>query len=160
MIFLCQNNKWAEYTSLAGGGTTVANVADRAAAYSMVGGVTVNGNDPVELFRAAGDAIERARGGGGPTLLEAVTYRFCGHYFGDQSEYIPAEELAAANEADPIPRFRAQLVDEFSVPAAELDEIDRLAQEEVDDAADWAFEQPLPDPSELTTDVYAEETAR
>ncbi|PQP53867.1 thiamine pyrophosphate-dependent dehydrogenase E1 component subunit alpha, partial [Mycolicibacterium austroafricanum] len=85
VIFLCQNNKWAEYTSLAGG-TTVANIADRAAAYSMRG-ATVNGNDPVELYSAAGSAIERARGGGGPTLLEAVTYRFCGHYFGDQSEY-------------------------------------------------------------------------
>jgi pyruvate dehydrogenase E1 component alpha subunit len=158
VIFLCQNNKWAEYTSLAGG-TTVANIADRAAAYSMRG-VTVNGNDPIELYRAAGDAIARARAGGGPTLVEAVTYRFCGHYFGDQSEYIPAEELTAANEADPIPRFRAQLVDEFGVPSAELDEIDRLAQEEVDDAAEWAFDQPLPDPSELTTDVYAEETAK
>lgn len=158
VIFLCQNNKWAEYTSLAGG-TTVANIADRAAAYSMRG-LTVNGNDPVELYRAAGDAIERARGGDGPTLLEAVTYRFCGHYFGDQSEYIPAEELAAANAADPIPAFRARLIDEFGLRPADLDEIDRAAQEEVDDAAEWAFDQPLPDPSELTTDVYAEETSK
>lgn len=157
VIFLCQNNKWAEYTSLAGG-TTVTNIADRAAAYSMRG-LTVNGNDPVELYRAAGDAVERARGGDGPTLLEAVTYRFCGHYFGDQSEYIPAEELAAANAADPIPSFRARLIDEFAISPAELDEIDRAAQEEVDDAAEWAFDQPLPDPSELTTDVYAEEPA-
>lgn len=124
------------------------------------GGATVNGNDPVELYDAAGQAIERARGGGGPTLLEAVTYRFCGHYFGDQSEYIPAEELADANAADPIPLFRQRLIDEFGVAAEELDEIDRAAQEEVNDAAEWAYEQPLPDPSELTTDVYAEETVR
>ncbi|BBZ36250.1 thiamine pyrophosphate-dependent dehydrogenase E1 component subunit alpha [Mycolicibacterium confluentis] len=158
VIFVCQNNKWAEYTPLAGG-TTVANIADRAVAYSMAG-ATVNGNDPVELYDAAGQAIERARGGGGPTLLEAVTYRFCGHYFGDQSEYIPAEELADANAADPIPLFRQRLIDEFGVAAEELDEIDRAAQEEVNDAAEWAYEQPLPDPSELTTDVYAEETVR
>ncbi len=102
----------------------------------------------------------RARSGGGPTLLEAVTYRFCGHYFGDQSEYIPAEEFAAATAADPIPRFRQRLIDEFGVAAADLDVIDREAKEEVLDAADWAFDQPLPDPSELTTDVYAEETVR
>jgi acetoin:2,6-dichlorophenolindophenol oxidoreductase subunit alpha len=158
VVFVCQNNKWAEYTPLSGG-TTVANIADRAAAYSMAG-VTTDGNDPVGLYEVAGQAIERARRGEGPTLLEAVTYRFCGHYFGDQSEYIPSEELAAANEADPIPRYRQRLVDEFGVPAADLDDIDREAKEEVDDAAEWAFEQPLPDPSELTTDVYAEETAR
>ncbi len=158
VVFLCQNNKWAEYTPLAGG-TTVANIADRAAAYSIPG-VTADGNDPVELYLAAGHAIERARSGGGPTLLEAVTYRFCGHYFGDQSEYIPAEEFAAATAADPIPRFRQRLIDEFGVAAADLDVIDREAKEEVLDAADWAFDQPLPDPSELTTDVYAEETVR
>lgn len=137
----------------------MANIADRAAAYSMPG-VTVDGNDPTVLCGAAGEAIERARGGGGPTLLEAVTYRFCGHYFGDQSEYIPAEELATANAADPIPIFRQRLLDEFGVAAAELDSIDEQAQKEVDDAAEWAFEQPLPQLSELTTDVYATETAR
>lgn len=158
VIFVCQNNKWAEYTPLAGG-TTVANIADRAASYSMAG-VTADGNDPIALYQVAGDAIQRARSGGGPTLLEAVTYRFCGHYFGDQGEYIPADEFAAANAADPIPLYRQRLIDEFSVAATDLDEIDRQAKAEVDDAAEWAFAQPLPDPSELTTDVYAEEAAR
>jgi len=158
VIFLCQNNKWAEYTSLANG-TTVTDIADRAAAYSMPG-VTVDGNDPVALHEAAGEAIERARRGGGPTLLEAVTYRFCGHYFGDPGEYIPTDEFAAATAADPVPRYRQRLIDEFGVEPEVLDDIDRQAKFEVDDAAEWAFEQPLPDPSELTTDVYAEETGQ
>ena len=123
-------------------------------------GVTVDGNDPLALYEAAGQAIDRARRGDGPTLLEAVTFRFCGHYFGDPSEYIPADELAAATAADPIPRYRQRLIEEFGVAAADLDEIDRAAQAEVDDAAEWAFEQPLPDVSELTTDVYSQEIAR
>ena len=158
MIFLCQNNKWAEYTSLANG-TTVDNIADRAASYSMPG-LTVDGNDPVALYEVAGQAIDRARRGDGPTLLEAVTYRFCGHYFGDQGEYIPADEFAAASAADPIPRYRQRLIEEFGVSAAELDDIDEAAQAEVDDAAEWAFVQPLPDVSELSTDVYSQEIAR
>jgi pyruvate dehydrogenase E1 component alpha subunit len=158
VIFVCQNNKWAEYTPLAGG-TTVTDIADRAASYSMPG-VTVDGNDPLALYDVAGTAIERARSGQGPTLVEAVTYRFCGHYFGDQGEYIPADEFAAANAADPIPLYRRRLIDEFGVAEADLDAIDRAAQEEVDDAADWAFDQPLPDVAELTTDVYSQEINR
>jgi TPP-dependent pyruvate/acetoin dehydrogenase alpha subunit len=158
VVFVCQNNKWAEYTRLEAG-TSVANIAQRAVGYSMPG-ITVDGNDPLALYGAAGEAIDRARRGEGPTLLEAITYRFCGHYFGDQGEYIPEAEFKAAVAADPIPRYRQRLVDEGSATAAELDEIDRAAKAEVDDAAAWAFEQPLPDPSELTTEVYAQEAAR
>jgi pyruvate dehydrogenase E1 component alpha subunit len=155
VVFVCQNNKWSEYTPLAGG-TTVADIADRAASYSIPG-VTVDGNDPDVLYPAAGEAIERARRGDGPTLLEAVTYRFCGHYFGDQGEYIPEAEFAAAVEADPIPRFRQRLLDQGLVTPDDLDEVERQAKEEAADAATWATEQPLPDLAELTTDVYGSE---
>lgn len=158
VVFVCQNNKWAEYTPFEVG-TSVANVAERAAGYSMPG-MTVDGNDPLAMYQAAGEAINRARDGGGPSLLEAVTFRFCGHYFGDQGEYIPEAEYNAAVEADPIPRYRQRLLAEGSASAAELDEIEREAKQEVDDAAAWAFEQPLPDPTELTTDVYSQEGAR
>lgn len=154
VVFVCQNNRWAEYTRFEDG-TSVATVAQRAAAYSMPG-VTVDGNDPLALYQAAGEAIGRARRGDGPTLLEAVTFRFCGHYFGDQGEYIPEAEYKAAVAADPIPRYRGRLIADGSATEAELDDIERAAKQEVDDAAAWAFEQPLPDPSELTTDVYSE----
>lgn len=158
VVFVCQNNKWAEYTRLEDG-TSVPEIALRAAGYSMPG-VTVDGNDPIAIYQAAGEAIDRARRGEGPTLLEAITYRFCGHYFGDQGEYIPEAEYTAAVAADPIPRYRRRLLDEGSASAAELDDIDAAARKEVDVAAAWAFEQPLPDPAELTTDVYAQEAVR
>ena len=158
VVFVCQNNRWAEYTPLAGG-TTVANVADRAASYSMPG-VTVDGNDPDALYPVAGAAIARARRGDGPTLVEAMTYRFCGHYFGDQGEYIAEPEFAAALEADPIPRLRQRLLDGSAVSARDLDEIEQEAKREAADAAAWAAEQPLPDPSELTTDVYGTDSSK
>lgn len=155
VVFVCQNNRWAEYTPY-GAGTSVANVAERAASYSMPG-VTVDGNDPIALYCAAGEAIDRARRGDGPTLLEAMTFRFFGHYFGDQGEYIPEAEYSAALAADPIPRYRERLLADGSATAQELDEIEQAARQEVDDAAAWAFEQPLPPVSELTTHVYSEE---
>lgn len=158
VVFVCQNNKWAEYTPLAGG-TTVANIADRAASYSMPG-VTVDGNDPIATYEAAGQATERARRGDGPTLLEAVTYRLCGHYFGDAGEYIARDEFDTAAAADPIPRYRRRLIDDGVIDAAGLDEIDRQARQEVDKAAAWAFVQPLPEESDLTTDVYSMESTR
>ncbi|CAN5809595.1 thiamine pyrophosphate-dependent dehydrogenase E1 component subunit alpha [soil metagenome] len=155
VVFVCQNNQWAEYTSLRGG-TTVANIADRAASYSMPA-ITVDGNDPDAMYAAAGEAIERARTGGGPTLLEALTFRFCGHYFGDGGEYIPKAELAAAVEADPIPRYRRLLIEESAATEAELQQIDTAAKDEAADAEQWAFAQPMPDPADLITDVYAQE---
>ncbi|HVV08108.1 thiamine pyrophosphate-dependent dehydrogenase E1 component subunit alpha [Amycolatopsis sp.] len=156
VIFVCQNNRYAEYTPLREG-TTVARVAERAASYSMPG-YTVDGNDPVEMYRAAGDAVARARAGGGPTLLEAMTFRFCGHIIGDQQVYMPKEELAAAIEADPLPRLRADLSSR-GVAAEDLDELDRAAAAEVQDACDFAMAAPLPSPDELTTDVYAKAVA-
>jgi TPP-dependent pyruvate/acetoin dehydrogenase alpha subunit len=158
VVFVCQNNWWAAYTRLEAG-TSVSNIAERADGYSMPG-VTVDANDPVALYRAAGQAIDRARRGDGPTLLEALTHRLCGHYVGDEGEYIPAAEHMAAVAADPVPRYRRRLLDEGLATAAELDDIDQAAKKEVDDAVAWAFEQPLPDPTELATDVYAPEAAR
>jgi TPP-dependent pyruvate/acetoin dehydrogenase alpha subunit len=158
VVFVCQNNWWAAYTRLEVG-TSVSNVAERADGYSIPG-VTVDANDPLAMYTAAGEAVDRARRGDGPTLLEALTYRLCGHYFGDHREYIPDTEHMAAIADDPLPRYRRRLRDEGLATAAELDEIDQAVKKEVDDAAAWAFEQPWPDPAELTTDVYAPEGAR
>jgi acetoin:2,6-dichlorophenolindophenol oxidoreductase subunit alpha len=158
VVFVCQNNWWAAYTRLEAG-TSVSNIAERADGYSMPG-VTVDANDAVAVYRAAGEAIDRARRGDGPTLLEAVTYRLCGHFFGDRGEYIPEAEQLAALHADPIPRYRRRLLDAGWATVAELDDIDTAAEKEVNDAAAWALEQPLPAPAELTTDVYAPDVAR
>ncbi|PPJ25742.1 pyruvate dehydrogenase [Nocardia nova] len=155
VVFVCQNNKYAEYTPLANG-TAITCIADRAAAYSMPG-VTVDANDPLAIHAVAGEAVDRARSGQGPTLIEAMTYRFNGHVIGDDQIYIPEDELRAAIDADPVFRFREHLLDESIATVGELDAIDAEAAAEVEDAADFALKAPWPDPSTLTTDVYAQE---
>ncbi|MBK9179151.1 MAG: thiamine pyrophosphate-dependent dehydrogenase E1 component subunit alpha [Acidimicrobiales bacterium] len=154
VVFVCHNNQYAEHTPLAEG-TSVARIADRAVSYSMPG-VTVDGNDPIAMWRAAGEAVARARSGGGPTLLEAVTYRFWGHLLGDAMEYMPTEERAAAMEADPVPRYRAWLVAEGHASEEELLDIEARAATAIDDAVEFALASPPPDASELFTDVFAE----
>ena len=91
VIFLCQNNLYGE-SSKYEKCTAVDNISERASGYKMVG-VTVDGNDPEAMWRASGEAVARARAGEGPTLLEARTFRFMGHYFGDPGAYIPKAEM-------------------------------------------------------------------
>jgi TPP-dependent pyruvate/acetoin dehydrogenase alpha subunit len=153
VVFLCQNNQWAEHTSITDSQRN-ANVADRAAGYGMPG-VTVDGNDPVAMFTAAAAAVARARSGGGPTLLEARTFRFCGHLVGDTMEYLPQDQLDAAVAADPVPRFRAWLLDTGGLSEEELAKIESAIDAEIDDAVEFAQTSPPPDAEELTTDVYA-----
>ncbi len=154
VIFVCQNNRYAEHTAFAKG-TSVEHVADRAKSYSMPG-VTVDGNDPLAVFAAAKTAIERARAGGGPTLIEALTFRFNGHLIGDMGEYIPKAEYAAALAADPVPKYRQWLIDSGHASGAELETLEAEIKTEVDEAVKFAFDSPLTDPSEITRDVYAE----
>ena len=108
VVFVCQNNLYAEHTKYEDG--TSAPLMDRAPGYS-IRGVSVNGNDPVEMYNAAKAAVDRARAGEGPTLLEAKTFRFLGHVFGDTSHYIPKEEMEAAKGRDPVPAFRKRLLE-------------------------------------------------
>ncbi|MYQ30635.1 thiamine pyrophosphate-dependent dehydrogenase E1 component subunit alpha [Streptomyces sp. SID4956] len=157
VVFVCQNNQFAEYTPLLEG-TSVRHIADRAAGYSMPG-VTVDGEDPVAVWRAAGEAIDRARRGEGPTLLEVDTFRYHGHVMGDMQKYMPKELLEAKMAADPVPRFRARLIADGISAEADLRAIEDRAEAEVEDAADFALHAELPDVSELMTDVYAPEVA-
>jgi pyruvate dehydrogenase E1 component alpha subunit len=157
VVFVCQNNRYAEHTSYAKG-TSCERIADRAAAYAMPG-VRVDGNDPRAVHRAAQTAIARARAGEGPTLIEAMTFRFNGHLIGDMGEYIPKADYAAAVAADPYPRFRQQLLDEGHASAAELDAIDAAVREEIDDAEAFAMSSPPPDAREVKCDVYAHDLA-
>jgi pyruvate dehydrogenase E1 component alpha subunit len=152
VIAVCQNNQFAEMTPIAET-MPISRVADRALAYAMPN-ETVDGNDPQAVFDAVGRAVERGRNGGGPTFLECVTFRFAGHYFGDPQAYMPQEQLAAAIEADPIPRYRTALADAGLVSAEELDGLkaDAVAQVEAALAAVRAADAPGPD--ELDQDVY------
>jgi pyruvate dehydrogenase E1 component alpha subunit len=157
VVFVCQNNRYAEHTSLQTG-TAVARISDRAAAYNMPG-IHVDGNDPLAVFAAAKQAIDRARAGGGPTLIEALTFRFNGHLLGDPGDYIPKNEYAAAVAADPYPKYRGWLVENNHASAAQLDAIDSEVRAELEEAIAFAFASPFADLSEIKRDVYAEELA-
>ncbi|OBF21102.1 pyruvate dehydrogenase [Mycobacterium kubicae] len=153
LVFVCQNNLYAEMTPTADT-MKLEHVADRAAGYGMPG-VRVDGNDPLAVKAALDEALDRARGGGGPTLLECVTFRFRGHYFGDRMPYIPKEQLAAAVSADPVPRFRAHLADAGICDDNELDRIEQQALDTVEAALKSVISADSPSSDELDHDVYA-----
>ncbi len=153
VVLICQNNQYAEMTAV-GQTMHIERIADRALAYAMPG-VRVDGNDPVAVHRELSAAVERARSGGGPTLVECVTFRFNGHYFGDPMAYIPAEELAAAIAADPVPRYRSWLTEHAILDEAALTEIEAGAVRQVDDALATVLASPPPTVDEVDTDVYA-----
>jgi pyruvate dehydrogenase E1 component alpha subunit len=157
VIFVCQNNRYAEHTAFSKG-TSVERISDRAKSYGIPG-LHVDGNDPVAVYAAADEAIRRARGGGGPTLIEAMTFRFNGHLIGDMGEYIPKGEYAAALAADPYPRYRQWLINERHATEEQLQSLEAQVKGEVDEAVQFAFDSPLTDPAELKRDVYASESA-
>lgn len=153
VVFVCQNNLYAEHTPLRAG-TAVGEIALRAASYSIPG-VRVDGNDALATYAAASEAVTRARRGDGPTLLEAVTYRFGGHAMNDRMEYMPPDELAAAKAADPVPRLRQQLQDLGLANDEELRSIEEAIEIELGEAVTAAMEADGPALSELLTDIYA-----
>lgn len=157
VIFLCQNNLYGEHTTYEKA-TAVARIADRAAAYNMPG-IRVNGNDPIEMFAAAREAVERARAGEGPTLIEAMTFRFHGHVFGDADAYMDKAQKKAAMDADPVPIFRARLIAEGIASEDELAAIEAQVESDIDAAVEFALASPFPELDELTKDVYAEGVA-
>jgi pyruvate dehydrogenase E1 component alpha subunit len=153
LVFVCQNNLYAEMTPTSDT-MKIEHVADRAAGYGMPG-VHVDGNDPLAVKSALDEALARARSGGGPTLIECVTFRFRGHYFGDRMPYIPKDQLAEAMAADPVPRFRGQLADAGICSAEELDRIDAEALAAVEAALRTVLSADSPSIEELDKDVYA-----
>lgn len=152
VIFVCQNNRYGEHTTYAKA-TAVDRIADRAHGYKMPG-LHVDGNDPIEMYAAAREAVERARAGEGPTLIEAMTFRFFGHSFGDDDKYMDKAEKAAAIAADPYPRFRSKLIADGTATEAVLAEIEAKYEAELDLAVEAALAAPYPGLEELTTDVY------
>ena len=152
VIFLCQNNQYGEHTAFAKA-TAAKHVADRAVSYNIPG-VRVNGNDPYEMYAAARQAVERARAGEGPTLIEAVTFRFFGHVFGDADKYMDPAQKAAAMAADPYPAFRSKLIADGTATEAQLAEIEAKIEKDIDDAVEFALDAPFPDVAEVTRDVY------
>lgn len=152
VIFVCQNNLYGEHTTYEKA-TSARQIADRAHGY-QIPGVRVDGNDPVAMYSAAREAVERARAGEGPTLLECMTFRFHGHVFGDADGYMDKEQKAAAIANDPVPRFRQSLIDEGIASEEQLAAIEADIAVQLDEAVEFALNSPMPDLSELTKDVY------
>lgn len=157
VIFVCQNNRYGEHTRYEKT-TSAAQIADRAFGYGIPG-KRIDGNDPLAVYETAREAIERARRGEGPTLIEAMTFRFHGHVFGDADGYMDPAEKKAAVEADPYPRYRTQLIEGGIASEAELKAIEDAASAAIEDAVQFALNSPYPDESENRRDVFAEEIA-
>jgi len=156
VVFVCQDNRYAEMTPTAHA-QPVDHVADRAAGYGIPG-VRVDGNDPDAVHGVLEVAVARARSGAGPTLLECTTYRLWGHYFGDPMRYIPAEELAAARQAEPVARYRAVLLADGVLDEHGSDQVERWARDEVAAAFTAALADGLPPPEAAFVDVYGDPT--
>ena len=150
VVFVCENNLYAETTAVDYHLLTD-SVAAMAVNYRMPG-VQVDGMDVFAVRDVAAEAIARARAGAGPTLVEAMTYRYYGQYEGDTQTYKPPREIAEHRARDPLLRFRATT--SGRIDAGLLDEIDRQMAADVDAAFVAAEAAPWPDPSTLTTDVY------
>ncbi len=153
VIFLCQNNGYGEHTAFADH-LRVEHVAQRAAAYGMPG-VTVDGNDPVAVYAAVIEAAARARAGGGPTLVEAVTYRLFGHVFGDRMTYVDATELEDAWKREPVARFRSTLVERGLLSDADAAAIEEHCATMAVATLAEVLELPEPDADEVLRDVVA-----
>jgi acetoin:2,6-dichlorophenolindophenol oxidoreductase subunit alpha len=155
VVFVCQNNRFAEHTRYENA-TSVDRISKRAIGYGMPG-YTVDGNDPFAMYAAAHEAINRARDGEGPTLIEAITFRFFGHVFGDDDHYMTKEEKAAAMAKDPVPAFRARLIADGTATEDQLAAIEADLASQIEEAVQYALGSDMPPPEELTRDVFAEE---
>jgi len=157
VVFVCENNGYAQSTPVEYA-LSVPRVADRAAAYNMPG-VTVDGQDVLAVREAAVTAVERARAGQGPSLIECMTYRYYGHHQGDDTQrYRSKAEEEEARSRDCIRTFREQLRGQGSVRQEELDAIDEANRKKIDEAVAFAETSPLPQPADLFTDVYVPES--
>jgi len=153
VIFICENNQYAASTHISLT-MKIENIADRAKSYGIPGKI-VDGMDVIAVREITRQAVEQARRGNGPTLIEAKTYRFMGHSRGDPGKYRREDELSDWQSRDPIPLFRTYLVDR-GVDRQTLDSLEESVDEGIDEAVKYALAAPHPDPSETYSHVYAE----
>jgi pyruvate dehydrogenase E1 component alpha subunit len=153
VVFVCDNNQWA-YSTPTHLEYATEHVADRAETYGFEG-VVVDGTDVLAVYREARRAIEKARAGGGPTLVECLTLRMEGHAVHDDAFYVPRELFEEWAKSDPIERFRTWLRDNAGMSDDEEDEITADVKRLLNEAMRRAEESPLPEPSTLTEGVFA-----
>jgi TPP-dependent pyruvate/acetoin dehydrogenase alpha subunit len=154
LVVVVENNGYAYSTPLSKQ-TAAKQLVDKAIGYGIAG-ERADGNDVIATYEATKRAVDRARSGGGVTLVELITYRRKGHAEHDNQSYVPAGEIDRwASENDPIDRYVKRLQDE-GVAKTELDALDARVQQEIDSATDEADASPMPDPTDSLVGVYAE----
>jgi TPP-dependent pyruvate/acetoin dehydrogenase alpha subunit len=154
VVFVCENNLYMEYTPIGDVTAVTHPAADRAAAYGLPR-IVVDGNDADIVYRTAGSAYEKARAGGGPSLIECMTYRHSGHSRADPAKYRPEGELERWKERDPLKIYRARLA-QFGIGEDEIARIESDVKRRVDEATEECKASPLPPADILTKDVYAD----
>jgi len=153
VLFVCENNLYAMGTRQSRV-MLIEKISERAAAYGIPG-VTVDGNDVLAVYEAAKKAIERAKRGEGPTLIECRTYRHKGHSRMDPATYRPKEEVEYWLKKDPIKRFRGRLLEMGILTEEEAKKIEDEVSQAIEEAVKFALESPYPEPEEALKDVYA-----
>lgn len=152
VIFLCENNQFAS-TARVNETTSVENISVRAVGYNMKG-VTIDGNDVLLVYETVKEAVDRARNGGGPTLIEAKTYRLKGHFVGDPMLYRDQKEVEEFLRLEPIGRFEKYLFENGFITEKEKENIWNEANKEVENAVKFAEESDYPDPEDALKDLF------
>ncbi len=154
VVLICQNNQYA-YSTPVSGQFAIRDIADRAAVYGFPG-VVVDGNDVLAVYEVTCEAVERARQGDGPTLIECKTMRMLGHAAHDDAKYVPNELLAEWEKKDPILRYEGVLRDQGLLTPEVQERIEARVMADLEDAQAFATDSALPDPGDLEKGVYHE----
>ena len=154
LIFVCENNGWAESTPTEYS-TSVSNIAERAHGYGFAG-LTVDASDAEAVYDAANSAVQCARNGDRPTLIEAKIGRMVGHYLGDPEGYRPKELKVKARSKDPIPDLASKLIDSNALTEMGISNIKDRINTELDEAVSYAKDSPLPSGADVDIGVYSE----
>ncbi len=152
-VLIVENNQYA-YSTPISYAMKIDNIADRAAGYGIPG-VVIDGNDVETVYATTKEAVDRARSGGGPTMIECKTMRMMGHAIHDGAEYVPPELIAEWEKRNPVELFEKKLLTEGLTDQAEIDEIKHRCEVEIADAIEFAEASPWPDPESVEEGVYA-----
>jgi acetoin:2,6-dichlorophenolindophenol oxidoreductase subunit alpha len=153
IVFVCSNNLYGQSTPQSVH-QKIKDIALRADSYGIPG-ITIDGNDAMDVFHVAGEMLHRARSGGGPSIVECKTYRWLGHYVGDSAEYRPDDELEIWKARDPISNLRTRMLFNQEVTEGDLEEVEMRVQQEVAEAVRFAQESPAPPAEWAYEDVFS-----
>lgn len=153
IVYICENNLYAVGTRQSQV-RKIEDIANRGAGYGIPG-LAIDGNDVVAVYEAAQEAVDRARAGEGPTLIECKTYRWRTHFEGEPDTYRPPEEVQAWMKREPIAPYRSQLIKSGMLSEVEANEIEAAVLREIDEAVEFGRASPAPEPESALEDLWA-----